>query len=207
MTLFTAQDYARLASLVFRPDYPGYTPGVAEAPDGLAEYVDTGKRYAHVADKYLKQYSARVPGASGRVACLQHYFVRAGRHAVDLAADQFLLSGEWWPRMDYSALRVLQYAPGVGSAEHRDISLFTLNLYRSVANPGLGGGEYHIGKLGELLGLGPAEPHRVDPLPVQQASIVFFAIPDHAAVLPSGETVGEWIAEQMKTMRYNKEAK
>lgn len=33
-------------------------------------------------------------------------------------------------------------------------------------------------------------------------SIVFFAIPDHAAVLPSGETVGEWLEERLARSRY-----
>jgi hypothetical protein len=33
---------------------------------------------------------------------------------------------------------------------------------------------------------------------------VYFAIPSHDAVLPSGETVGVWLDEQMKDMRYTK---
>jgi hypothetical protein len=204
MTLFTAQDYARLSSLCFRPDYPGYTPGVVEAPDGLAEYVDTGKRYAHVATKYLpwEPDSAGVTLNVARRFYLERAWFEARCVAASLSVPQ-----AFFPSLQHSALRVLQYAPGTGGHLHTDISLFTLNLYRSTPNPGLGGAAYHIGKLGELLGLGPAEPHRVYPLPVQQDSIVFFAIPYHAAHLPDGGTVGAWIAEQMKTMRYNKEAK
>lgn len=101
----------------------------------------------------------------------------------------------------------------------------------------------HIGELGEIVGLGPATPHEVVPVyetarvygmpeggrpgpllktvpgaPAPQHSIVYFAIPDHAAVLRqkvatvnpvTGErgdvewpvTVGEWIDEHIGKRR------
>lgn len=87
-------------------------------------------------------------------------------------------------------------------------------------SPGL-----HIGELGEIVGLGPATPHEVvavsGPGPCRalapQHSIVYFAEPDHAAVLPrqyiSGAwyqdgpahvdsmTVGQWLDERMARSR------
>lgn len=80
-------------------------------------------------------------------------------------------------------------------------------------SPGL-----HIGEIGELAGLGPATPHRVPARPYAQKSIIYFAIPDHAAILPpvhvcderpcrmsgcdGGQTVGAWLAERMARSRY-----
>lgn len=37
-----------------------------------------------------------------------------------------------------------------------------------------------------------------------QYSIVYFAIPDHNAVLPSGVTVGKWLEERIKRSRYER---
>jgi hypothetical protein len=88
-------------------------------------------------------------------------------------------------------------AAGAGTAEHTDPSLFTIPLWRShpedlelkTRRPGGNVNldqmvaarrrvpDLHMGELGEIIGLGPATPHRVP-------AIVFFAIPDHAAALP-----------------------
>jgi hypothetical protein len=37
---------------------------------------------------------------------------------------------EFMPSYEHSALRVLEYPPGAGSAPHTDVGLLTLNLYR-----------------------------------------------------------------------------
>ncbi len=118
-------------------------------------------------------------------------------------------------------------APGAGTAERTDFDLFTIVLWRShpadleltqpnecpsagrclarSINPGL-----HIGEIGELVGLGPATPHRVPARPYAQKSIVYFAMPDHGAVLPPSEkqaaghawTVGAWLKERVARSRY-----
>lgn len=123
-------------------------------------------------------------------------------------------------------------APGAGTAEHTDSNLFTIVLWRSHPgdleidhgdadeiprtrlrgldiNPGL-----HIGEIGELVGLGPATPHRVPARPYAQKSLIYFAIPDHGARLPctsecagagrcpAPPTVGEWLKERMSRSRY-----
>ncbi len=133
-------------------------------------------------------------------------------------------------------------APGAGTAEHTDLNLFTIVLWRShpadleltqpnecpsagrclarSINPGL-----HIGEIGELVGLGPATPHRVPARPYVQKSIVYFAMPDHGAPLEcdcprpdlhghrpysyapagtpcTGTTAGEWLKERIARSRY-----
>lgn len=202
--IFSQSDYDTLASLVFRPDYPGYRPNVVESPHGDG-VLDAQKKFAHVATKYLANYG---PDAEGRpdmtwddYQCFI-YLRRAYNRALVIAAG-FGMSSVFWPRFDVGTLRVLDYPPGTGGALHTDFDLFTINLWRNVPNIGLPPGEVHVGELGELLGLGPATPHYVEPLPVRQLSLVYFATPSHDAVLPSGETVGEWINERMKRSRYD----
>jgi hypothetical protein len=41
-------------------------------------------------------------------------------------------------------------------------------------------------------------------LATYQYSIVFFSVPDHSAVLPSGKTVGEWMKERLERSRYER---
>jgi hypothetical protein len=121
-------------------------------------------------------------------------------------------------------------APGAGTVEHKDFDLFTIVLWRSTPddlellgdcrhhnddaraiNPDL-----HIGELGELVGLGPATPHRVPARPYTQRSLIYFAVPDHGAHLPHPvtfpashtrqqvrvHTVGEWLDERTARSRY-----
>lgn len=213
MTTFTQADYDTLAALVFRPDYPGNATarGVVEAPNGDPAALDSGKRYSHVAEKYLRQYSRDVPGASGRVAQLGHFLERTEEIAWNIAL-QLGVPEEFLPSFEHSALRVLEYPAGVGGHLHTDFDLFAVNLWRSCPNTGLGGAPYHMGEIGELVGLGPAEPHHVEPLPVPQQSLVYFAIPDHAAVLPRNKcrhwdgadaTVGQWLQERIAKSRYS----
>lgn len=92
-------------------------------------------------------------------------------------------------------------AAGAGTAEHTDIDLFTLNLWRSTPEDheqetythdggtqwARGTPVYHMGELGEIIGLGSAVAHRVPARPYTQRALVYFAIPDHAARLPSAK--------------------
>jgi hypothetical protein len=203
MTFFTARDYAALHRIVFSTTtpYPGYRPEVIEAPAGDAARQDVGKRYAHVATKYLRQYTA---GTASDHQMLDHYLCRAHGHAVQVAL-RLSVPEAFLPSYEHGALRVLEYPPGTGASHvHTDSDLFTLNCYRNAANAGLGSWPMHVGRLGEQLGLGPAYDHYVLPSTEAQHSIVYFAIPDHEAVLPSGETVGEWVARELAKMRYDR---
>lgn len=195
--------------------YAGYKPEVREAPNGDG-VIDAAKRYLHVALKYN-------PPQWARVYLAQAHF-EACRVAEAMGVDP-----RYYPRVADGTLRVLDYPAGAGTARHTDFDLFTIVCYRSTPddlwmadgadagpgspsprdlgraiNPGL-----HIGEIGELCGLGPATPHSVPARPYRQQSIVYFAMPDHAAHLPGvhenlteGPTVGEWLKERIARSRY-----
>jgi hypothetical protein len=194
--LFTADDYEHMHQLVFMPDYPGYRPNVVESPNGDGKQ-DVEKRYAHIAVKYLDQYRN-----GWNRSWLLDYLHRAHQRAL-VVATELGVPEAYLPSLEYGALRVLEYPPNTGSHLHTDFDLFTLNLYRDVFNPGLGvvPMAIHMGEIGELVGLGNAFPHKVMPVSEPQRSIVYFAIPDHDAVLPGGLTVGQWISERVARSR------
>lgn len=183
MTLFNQEDYNRLSTL-FRSDYPGYKPTTRELPNGDG-VVDQGKKYLHVALKY------NPPGWA--VDLLEQAWVNCKLSALHRGCLHAAL-----PTFYDSALRVLYYPAGEGSAEHTDFDLCTLNCFRSFD---LGFPEMHIGEIGEMLGMGPAMPHSVPALDVPQFSIVFFGIPQHGLRLPDGRTVGEYLSERVSRSR------
>jgi hypothetical protein len=249
--IFDRKRYDLLNEIVFASEgddehelrYPGYRPEVKEIPNGDGK-VDATKRFAHIALKYLD-----APGSEW----MSDFAKRALREALAVAhfeacrvAEALGVPAAFYPRAEFGALRLLEYPPGAGSEEHTDFDLFTVLCYRET--PGdlelLEGGDaahemivgryakatdidphLHIGEIGELVGLGPATPHRVPARDYVQRSIVYFAIPDHAARLPrrvegvsryaqSGEiagvsyapdqTVGEWLKERLARSRVYK---
>lgn len=210
--MFTAVDYTRLHQIVFQPDYPGYRPEVVEAPNGDG-YWDTDKRYAHVAAKYLKEMDY-----SYNKMHLESYLGRAHEKAVEVSVA-LGVPPQFFPKQEYSALRILDYPPGAVTHPHTDFDLFTLMCYRNLPecfkyrSPASMGAyqhlneQIHFGELLELIAPGAflATEHEVLPMPAMsgrhQYSIVYFAIPDHATVLPSGETVGAWLDERMSRSR------
>jgi len=151
------------------------------------------KRYLHVSEKYL----AQCPGLDWP----REYLARAHWEACRVATA-LGVPAAYRPHESDGTLRVIDYPPGAGTVEHTDSNLFTIVLWRSHPadleithstdstpntlrhaeahrlSPGL-----HIGELGALVGLGPATPHRVPARPYRQRSIVYFAVPDHAARL------------------------
>ncbi len=213
--MFTSNEYSMLHCLVFKAGYPGYRPEVKEIPNGDGK-VDQDKRYAHIAPKYLvspeMDHFARM--------ALSRIYNRAFEHAYALAEDAGIPRA-FLPHHNYGALRVLDYPPGSIANLHRDFDLFTTMLYRDqpdkfVADHDNGQDvevskvlqvirsrnvQAHLGLLAEEIGLGQATPHEVLPSTTTQRSIVYFAIPDHAAVLPSGVTVGDWLKETMSRTR------
>jgi len=136
--LFTASDYAKIHSLVFRDDYPGYKPNVVESPNGDGK-LDTEKRYAHVAEKYLFQqneYTIRYEKANGfhpsheRDTLLQEYLNKAHDLSIQVAIA-IGVPRPFWPVKKYGALRVLEYNGEAVTNPHKDFDLFTLMLYRN----------------------------------------------------------------------------
>lgn len=228
--MFSARDYARLHDVVFSGGWPGYRPEVKELPNGDGR-VDAEKRYAHVAVTYLRDWCGRAgTGHNGvflpkqAVDMCMSYLMRAHERAVEIARalkcpDAFM------PRLEYGALRVLEYPPGAGSHAHTDFDLFTVMLYRD--RPGRFMSDWfempeavraldehcHMGELGEIVGLGRATQHSVLASPEWQHSLVYFAIPDHAAKLTLSVStladtpavrevsVGDWLTERMARSR------
>lgn len=204
--MFTESDYNILHDLVFRPDYSGYKPTVIEIPNGDGK-ADSDKKYAHVAVKYMKTEQQRKD--------LMPFMEKAHAEATNMA-DEINLPNAFSPDIRYSALRILDYPPGSISNKHEDFDLFTLMLYRDQLdkfksdetmtswtldvmreiNP-----QAHMGQLGEEIGLGRATLHWVLPSESVQKSIVYFVIPDHDSILPSGIIIRDWLNERIQRSR------
>lgn len=137
-------------------------------------------------------------------------------HELSLAVAGTLgLPLEYYPDLRYGALRVLDYPPGAISNLHEDFDLFTLMAYRDQPDRFVTHGaesqaltaarklnrQLHIGQLGQEIGLGLATPHEVLASSTQQKAIVYFSIPDHDTLLPSGVSVRDWLNERMARSR------
>lgn len=206
--MLTLAEYEELASFAFSKDNPGYKPQVVESPDGDGVW-DVDKKYAHIAPKYMSKVSPEVDVT--RIQELYDRAVAEGKRICEILE----LPPEYHPGYD-TTLRVLDYPPGATTAPHYDFDLFTVSLYRDdmgafkylegeddsflakarKISPGL-----HLGELLEAAYGHKATRHEVVATDVRQKSAVLFIIPPHETVLPSGVTVGEWIAERIARSR------
>lgn len=205
---FTEAEHSLLATLFDDKTYKGYKPEQAEAPNSDGR-VDIGKRYLHVAPKY------NPPLFAVDLLAMAHY------EALRIA-EEIGVPDAFYPRVENSTLRVLEYPAGTGTLEHTDFDLFTVNLWRSTPDdheqfgpvndtdcdwtPGVR--SFHMGRIGAMLGMGTAVPHRVPARDYPQKALVYFAMPANAAVFPygsvdrhgdqlgrwDGETVASWLA-------------
>lgn len=231
--IFSSHDYYVLHRLFELDGYAGYKPYVRELPNGDGK-VDAGKRYLHVALKYdppawAVQYLARAHFEACRIA----EALRVPAEFYPRVEDGTLRVLEY-PAGRMCRCMGLATAPvcpdcggtsrktdgivGAGSAEHTDFDLFTVHCYRS--GPGVcwdgqqprcvryGADQvpYNLGEIGELIGLGKAPLHRVVPRSEVQHSIVYFAMPSHAARLfgygdGRHATVGEWLKGRIARSR------
>lgn len=207
MKLFDRADYDHLASLFTLPGYKGYKPEVLEAPNGDGK-VDVRKRYLHVALKY------NPPGWA-------KYFLARAHFEACRIAEAIGVPERYYPKVENGTLRVLDYPPEAGSAEHTDFDLFTVHCYRSTprdfvkvdAEPVTGGlakpgalrtaelidPDVHFGDIGQEIGIGPATRHLVPAREYSQQAIVYFAMPANGAIMPNGMRAIDWIAD-----RYNR---
>jgi hypothetical protein len=221
MQPFTAEDYAELYELAFNVKNPGYKPFTFESPNGDGKF-DFDKRYAHIAMKYLNDPSCTLDETEVNMA--EDYLSECMDLAITVAIT-LGIPREFWPDERYSTLRVLEYKPGAISHEHTDFDLFTLMMYRNIpecfnyshevtraASPGVYTVHHHM--LGMVSELNPQihfgellreinnyyypTPHYVDADTANrtQYSVVFFAIPDHDAILPDGTSVEDWLQER-----------
>lgn len=159
---------------------------------------------------------------------LNEYLEIVNNKAIEIAIE-LGVPKNFWPDIRYSTIRVLEYPPGALAHTHTDFDLFTLMCYRNIPEyfrycysdgRSYNAGEIpsdnllianalnsqiHFGEILEILmpNTYTATPHCVvpDQKDRTQYSIVYFAIPDHNAVLPNGETVSEWIDERMSRSR------
>lgn len=205
-SIFSQVDYETLHLLVFHEGYSGYKPSVIEIPNGDGK-ADSEKRYAHVGIKYLQTVD--------QWRTLKPYLEFAHAKAEEVGRA-LKLPPEFMPRIEYGALRILDYPPGAISNEHEDFDLFTLMCYRDqpdwfVTAPEVPTAtlsimrryneQAHLGQLGTEICLGPATPHQVLASETRQHSIVYFAIPDHDSILPNLMTVREWLNLRMARSR------
>ena len=182
--------------------YAGYRPSVRELPNGDGK-VDEQKKYLHVALKYNPPVWAK------RVLFEAHGMALEVARALNLPASLT-------PDLAAGALRLVEYPTGAGSAPHCDMSLFTVNVWRSCANAGLAahshaGYSVHFGELAEVYGIAQADSHHVQGLPFPQVALVYFALPRHDTKLPHPAphlgagvpvpTVGDWLAARMSRSR------
>lgn len=218
--MFTANDYAKIYNIVFdeKNKYPGYRPEVIEAPNGDGK-LDTKKRFAHIAQKYNNQWGTI--GSSNvreNLLILKEYLEIAHKKSIEIAVELGIPQA-FWPDPSDSTLRILEYGSDAITNNHTDFDLFTLMCYRnlpryfeyigSVPNERARSfnSQIHFGELIEQLNpkIWSATNHRVNAtneLSLNQYSIVYFAMPRHDAVLPSGLTVGKWLEERKSRSRY-----
>lgn len=197
--MFTQQEYDLLSNKVFGANYKGYRPTVKEIPNGDGK-IDNDKRFAHIAEKYNPDNELI-------------YFLEKGHQISLKIAEALNVPKAFMPVRKYAALRVLEYPIGAITNEHEDFDLFTLMLYRDQpdkfvyhwdnmpSNVKILNAQCHLGQIATEIGLGPAVKHSVLPSDKPQHSIVYFAIPDHEAILPSGVSVGNWIEERLSRSR------
>ncbi len=211
MKLFSRSDYQEMSDLFSITGYAGYKPNVLEAPNGDGK-IDAQKRYLHVALKY------NPPGWAIQFLARAHF--EACRIAEAIGVPE-----AYYPKVENGTLRVLDYPPGAGSAEHTDFDLFTVHCYRSTpqdfvkvqdAAPFKSNlqrpREYalaidpdvHFGDIGEAVGLGPATRHYVPEREYAQQAIVYFAMPANDARMPTGERAIDWIADRYNRSRVYK---
>lgn len=232
--LLTASDYVKIHSIVFQPDYPGYKPNVIESPNGdgkkdeLKRYAHVADKYL---TEYLHQPSAT--DKTWQTDCyhiLSDYLDKAHQLSLEVAIT-LGVPRQFWPVRKYGALRILEYGPDAITNPHTDFDLFTLMCYRndescfkyidqldkdidlrcnskrSLKRAQQLNAQVHFGELLEAAVPTQfmANKHEVvSSAGPWQYSIVYFAVPDHAAVLPSGLTVGKWMEERKNRSRYDR---
>jgi hypothetical protein len=119
--IFTRTDYRILNLFAFAKDYPGYRQNVTELPNGDGT-PDVGKKYSHVAMKYLTRGTKEDLILKG--------FLAAAHFEACRVAEALQVPAEYYPRVADGTLRILEYPAGVGSEEHTDFDLFTILCYR-----------------------------------------------------------------------------
>lgn len=203
MTL-TQEEFENISEFAFSEQNPGYRPNIIESPHGDGVW-DVEKKYAHIAPKYLSGFE--------KTSVFDVY-----AKCIDVANDiceKIGIPEKYWAGTD-STLRVLHYPPGSTTAPHTDFDLFTICMYRNKPesfiylngeddellqkarniSPGI-----HFGELMSEINNSKATKHEVTATDDWQYSAVFFVVPPHDSILPSGLSIGEWIDERKNRSR------
>jgi len=203
---FTQEQYNTLSSFAFSSFNTGFKPSVIESPNGDNIWDDL-KRYAHIAPKYFASIEDQIPDIIA--------LYEMAKNEALCASYMLNLPEEFYPGPD-STLRILQYQPGATTAPHVDFDLFTISMYRNTLDtfkyldgendpllqrvreyyPGI-----HLGELVTEINGAAATKHEVVASDDWQYSAVFFVVPEHTAILPSGLTVGQWMTERKERSR------
>lgn len=219
--IFSASDYNLLHHLAFLPENKGYDPKKFEAPNGDGK-IDYAKRYAHIARKYIELMPIRMREEQQ----LMHKLLTFAHGQAASIATELGVPQQYMPNMEDGTLRVLEYDHTAGSEPHKDFDLFTLMCYRNLPDffeyvneseedwkqavtlqrAQKYNGQIHFGEIMELICPSTkANKHKVRPTlqeGIHQFSVVYFAMPKLSAVLPSGQTVGQWVDERKSRSRY-----
>ena len=183
--------------------YSGYRAPGSEKADAYAAGV---YHYTHVAKKYLTEDCGLENHDRNSMMSMLHDLVSVSR----TYAVQWGLPMEFWPTMEDSAMRLLYYPPGATIAHHTDFNLFTVNLWRNLLSPyhhldssckASPPSKVHWGELWQKVMGDPATEHYTRPSTKWQYSVVFFAMPPLSAVLPDGQTVGDWLTKRKQEAR------
>jgi isopenicillin N synthase-like dioxygenase len=229
--LFTASEYAHLHSLVFNENYAGYKPNVVESPNGDGR-KDEQKRYAHIAEKYtglgcglntssysfLNDCLDRAHDLAMQVAITigvprEFWPVRKYSALRVLEYNSEAITNE---HTDFDLFTLMCYRniPNyfIGK-EPRHKTEYKKNMGPINFSEGL---LTHAKQLnaqlhfGEILEEVDPNTYRATPHEVVasngpwQYSVVYFSIPSHEALLPSGITVGKWLEERISRSRYER---
>lgn len=222
--MFDDLDYETLHELVFQPDYPGYKPAVVEIPNGDGMRDET-KKYAHVALKYF-QTSRQARNLLPFLTDAHDVAVRAAKaagfpeHLLPDLRYGALRVLDYPPgalsnlHRDFDLFTIMCYrdqpdkfvahdsdasSPIVGPAGNRVGTMsFGTRVITEIRkyDP-----QAHLGEIAEVELFGAATPHEVLASDTRQRSIVYFAIPDHDAVLRTGETVRDWLNNRVARSR------
>ena len=233
-----AEDYEVLHSIVFQPDYLGYKPEVKEVPNGDGKvdlekrYAHVADKYLAKMDhdlfsfRVLDDYLEAAHGLAIRVAKAlgvpQEFLPLRSECALRVLEYPPGVGGHAHTDFDLFTLSLYRSEPArlVLVDGNNGLAAFGLQgpppalaeawiarenrlCAARALNPGL-----HIGELGELIGLGEATRHHVEPSTETQYSIVYFALPSPDAVIRTEkgyscamQTAGEWLAERYARSR------
>lgn len=200
----STKDFLYWQELLFNDEYPGYFKPGSERTDS---YTVGQYEYAHLAPKYMHNWCDKGLYCFSRKSSNAFALLNSLRQVASERAISMGIGPDFLPRLEDGTLRFLRYPPGACIDKHTDFNLFTMPLWRSSwenyqVDAPHGKGELHVGEILAMLQPGcDATVHYTTASEVWQYSVVYFAMPSLASVLPNGMTVADWLVERKKAAR------